>query len=110
MRRCRIPRHRHRLATTPGRPVRVTFRARAAGPDHGGPAQPERTFGVQADGHPRATVTATDEWRTWTYDFTPTGAGTDLRFTPGTGPSPASGARTGRGPLVTDVLARAPAC
>ncbi|MFE9903935.1 SGNH/GDSL hydrolase family protein [Streptomyces achromogenes] len=103
-----------RLATTPGRPVRVTFRARAAtlgaGPDHGGPAHPARTFGVQADGHPRATVTATDEWRTWTYDFTPTGAGTDLRFTPGTGPSPASGARTGRGPLVTDVLARARAC
>ncbi|WP_181794152.1 SGNH/GDSL hydrolase family protein [Streptomyces sp. WELS2] len=86
-----------RLATTPGRPVRVTFRARAdTGPDRG------RTFGVQADGHPRATVTATDEWRTWTYDFTPTGAETALRFTPDTR------TRTDRGPLITDVLARAP--
>ncbi|MGW2955407.1 SGNH/GDSL hydrolase family protein [Streptomyces eurythermus] len=96
-----------RLATTPGRPVRVTFRARAdtlgAGPDRSGPASPARTFGVQADGHPRATVTATDEWRTWTYDFTPAGTGTDLRFTPETG------TRSARGPLVTDVLARASA-
>ncbi|MFF9001983.1 SGNH/GDSL hydrolase family protein [Streptomyces achromogenes] len=100
-----------RLATTPGRPVRVTFRARAgtlgAGPDHGGPAHPGRTFVVQADGHPKATVTATDGWRTWTYDFTPTGAETELRFAPGPGLPSASGTRTGPGPLVTDVLARA---
>ncbi|MGW1596191.1 SGNH/GDSL hydrolase family protein [Streptomyces sp. NPDC002343] len=91
-----------RLATTPGRPVRVTFRARAdtfaASGSRGEPGGPARTFGVQADGHPRATVTATDDWRTWTYDFTPTSSETDLRFTPA--------ARPGRGPLLTDVLAR----
>ncbi|GGR72355.1 MULTISPECIES: SGNH/GDSL hydrolase family protein [Streptomyces] len=102
-----------RLATTPGRPVRVTFRARAgtlgADPDHGGPTNAARMFGVQADRHPRAIVTATDEWRTWTYDFTPTGAGTDLRFTPESGLPLTPGTRTGRGPLVTDVLARASA-
>ncbi|MFC5653984.1 SGNH/GDSL hydrolase family protein [Streptomyces nogalater] len=101
-----------RLATTPGRPVRVTFRARALGasPDLGAPMHPGRTFGVQGGGHPGATVTATDDWRTWTYDFVPTGPVTDLRFTPGTGPRSAPGARAGRGPLVTDVVARETAC
>ncbi|MEU2060974.1 SGNH/GDSL hydrolase family protein [Streptomyces sp. NPDC013455] len=91
-----------RLATTPGRPVRVTFRARAntlgASVACGEPATLGRTFGIQAEGHPLATVTVTDDWRTWTYDFTPTGPDTDLRFTPG--------AQPGCGPVFTDVVAR----
>ncbi|MEU3527962.1 SGNH/GDSL hydrolase family protein [Streptomyces sp. NPDC038707] len=91
-----------RLATTPGRPVRVTFRARAgtlgASAAPGERARTGRGLGIQADGHSRATVAVTDDWRTWTYDFTPTGADTGLRFTPGT--------RPGTGPLVTDVVAR----
>ncbi|BCM65164.1 MULTISPECIES: hypothetical protein [Streptomyces] len=91
-----------RLATTAGRPVRVTFRARAntlAG-DCGlrRTRHPGKDFRCQAEGHPLATVTVTDDWRTWTHDFTPTGPDTELRFTPGP--------RAGCGPLLTDVVAR----
>ncbi|BCM72619.1 hypothetical protein EASAB2608_07953 [Streptomyces sp. EAS-AB2608] len=91
-----------RLATTPGHPVQVTFRARAnmlgVGVACGEPAALGRTFGIQAEGHPPATVTVTDDWRTWTYDFTPAGPDTELRFSPG--------GQAGCGPLFTDVVAR----
>ncbi|MCG0065257.1 MULTISPECIES: hypothetical protein [Streptomyces] len=92
-----------RLATTAGRPVRVTFRARAStlAGDCGlrRTRHPGKDFRCQAEGHPLATVIVTDDWRTWTYDFTPTGPDTGLRFTPG----PRAGCG---GPLLTDVVAR----
>ncbi|MGW3461535.1 hypothetical protein ACWDE9_18930 [Streptomyces olivaceoviridis] len=67
-----------RLSTRPGVPVRVTFRARAhaLGPLYAFGAEPDasRTLTIEADGHPPATVTTDNGWRTYTYSSTATTA------------------------------------
>ncbi|MGI5528313.1 SGNH/GDSL hydrolase family protein [Streptomyces syringium] len=91
-----------RLATTPQVPVRVTFRTKSnsLGPAYACDpnAASDHTFTIEAGGHPPATMTADGSWRTLTYEFTPTGTSTTLRFSPNSQP--------GCGPLITDVLAR----